>query len=339
MLIRNIKKILLLLLIVVVFSAFYLIFYNVLSYGRVFAHESASDNAVDYVYNLLPILILTLSNIFIVFKLWRNTVVEKSLPIKVIVDFIVSFFALYAINKLYIIVATAFGLNARVGWAGTILCNMLLLMGVEMVYYIKRSREALKREEMAKREALQYQYDALKAQINPHFLFNALNMQVSLISLDAERAIEYTSELSNVYRYILTIQNKALIPLNEELDFLNSYISILKARYSNNFNVDIRYECDISRKYIIPYTTQLLVENVTKHNIISPRHPMIISITISEDYLVVSNPITSKENTTSSGIGLLYIKQQLQGEGKEVAIENDGKTFTAKIPYLCKSDI
>lgn len=331
---RPVRQVLLLLLIVGCFSAFYLGFYNLLSTGRVLPKTVPFANLVDYLYNLIPILVLTLCNLLIVFRLWNGTRIEKHLPVKVIADFVVAFAVLYLVDKLYVVLALRWHFNPRVDYVGSILCDLLLLMGIEIVYYIRRSREALRKAEYAKREALQYRYDALKAQVNPHFLFNALNMQVALISLDPERAIEYTSELSQVYRYILSIQNKSRISLAEELEFLRSYIAILEMRYNNSFHVEVCNAEHLTDKYIVPNTLQLLIENVTKHNVVSAKYPMTVTIRVGDDRITVSNPIRLKETATSSGIGLRYIAQQYRLQGKAFATENDGVTFTALIPCL-----
>lgn len=328
------KQALILLAVVTVFSLFYLVMYNVLSSGAFFPRPTFYRNLLDYIYNFIPILALTVSNYFIIFRLWNNTVIEKHLPVKIIADFIVGFAVLLIVNMLYIAIAKALHLNPRVGWPGTVLCNTLLILGIEVAYYIKRSKEAIQKAEYAKREALQYQYDSLKAQVNPHFLFNSLNIQLSLILSDQKRAYQYTIALSNIYRYILSIQNKSRVLLSEELDFLRAYVSILEMRYSHHFKVEFHGEENCNMQQIVPFTMQLLIENVTKHNVISKEHPMEVRIDIGENSVVVSNPIKPKYSESAGGIGHKYIAQQYRSQGKAFRIINDGNTFTAIIPYL-----
>lgn len=329
------RKILLSIVILLVYCIFLLVFYHFMR-GNVFPYGSFSSGLKIYLANLIPTSILTLLNIFIIFRLVENSPLTKYLPLKITADFVVSILSMYLFIWIFESVNRLWRPEIKVDAAGVLLHNVLIIMTLEIVYYVRRSREAVKKAEYAKREALQYQYDALKAQVNPHFLFNSLNILLSLMSIDMNKATDFTIALSHIYRYVLSIQNKTSVLLSEELKFLNSYVSILEIRYNQSFRIDIENEGDTGDKHIVPFTMQLLVENVTKHNVISSKSPMHVSVRVCGDCVTVSNHIKEIKESSghSSGIGLKYIAEQYRINGKEFRFENDGKTFTAIVPYL-----
>ena len=219
--------------------------------------------------------------------------------------------------------------------AGILVYYITTFLVAEMIYYIRHSREALRKAEYAKREVLQYKYDALRAHVNPHFLFNSLNVLVAIIDTDPPRASEFTIALSRMYRYVLAMQSKTTVQLSEELEFLGSYIHILKIKYGESFRIEINDTGNLDKKSVIPFTLQLLVENITKHNIITEKYPMQAVIEIGDDIMTVSNPVKRKKNATRHlGIGLRYLSSQYLANGKVFDAEDDGERFTAKIPFL-----
>lgn len=328
------KKIIWFFAIVIAYNIIFLFFYNLLKSDTPIPYKSFREGIVSFAYNIIPILLIIIFNSLIVFRLFLNVPLKRKLPVKILFDAASSFLILFLVNKAFLITGGIFKPNIKVDWVGTILCNILIFMIIELLFYLISSRSLLEKAEYARREAIQYQYDALKAQVNPHFLFNSLNILYSLVSIDTKKSKEFILSLSQMYRYIMSQQNRHVIPLSEEIEFLHSYISVLEMRYHKQFRVVIEGEKFVGNKEIIPYTLQLLIENVTKHNVISTRHPMTVSITIEERYVTVSNPIKLKETDSSSGIGLKYIAEQYKLHDKCFGVENDGLTFTAKIPYL-----
>lgn len=304
--------------------------------GDVFPYDGLKAGLKIYLINLIPTAILTMVDIFIIFTILEKTFVAKYLPFKIASDFIVCILVMYLFIWIFEVANRPFKPEISVDSAGVLLHNVLIIMTLEIVYYVKRSREAVKKAEYAKREAIQYQYDALKSQVNPHFLFNSLNILLSLIATDTKRANNFTMALSHIYRYVLSIQNKNVVLLSSELEFLRSYVSILEIRYNRSFRVEIIRESEKEDIYIVPFTLQLLIENVTKHNVISSKNRMSVEVKVCDSYVSVSNPINAREgdDVIPSGIGLKYIAQQYLMHGKEFGIENDGKTFLAVIPYL-----
>lgn len=137
-----------------------------------------------------------------------------------------------------------------------------------------------------------------------------------------------------MYRYILSHQNMETICLSEELGFVRSYVEILEMRYHEQFSVDITCDPGMESRKIIPYTLQLLIENVTKHNVISTRHPMKVTIRAGAEGVTVTNPVRIRKSDTSTGIGLKYIASHYKLYNKDFEYGSDGRCFTAKVPYL-----
>ncbi len=184
-------------------------------------------------------------------------------------------------------------------------------------------------------ENMKTRFAALKNQVDPHFLFNSLNTLNSLIKINTEKAQEYVQQLSYVFRY--TLQNKETITLSEELKFTQSYCSLMQIRYGES----LRFIHQIDAKYydyaIIPLSLQILVENAIKHNVVSNKQPLSITISTSEDlYISVSNPIQLKKiPETGERIGLdnLAERYRLMWQ-KEICVYETEGVFEVKIPLI-----
>lgn len=303
-------------------------FYNAVRYDNVLPYADLSDMASATVHNFLPVLAVFLFNLFIVFRLVRI----KDLKAKICVDVVLSIFSAFLVNWLYLLIIGAFR-KVGIDWMGTILNDIIVLMGVEIIYYFTRLSKAHKETEEARLQAIQYKYDALKSQINPHFLFNSLNLLYSLVSIDTVRSKRFIRELSRMYRYIMAQQNRERVSVAEELDFLASYVSVLEMRYNNKFSVAFNGQPDKER-HLIPFTMQLLIENVTKHNAITAKSPMTVTIDISDSEISISNPIYPKESESVSHIGLRYLTQLYAAQGRLFSVERSSSRFIAHVPYL-----
>ena len=189
------------------------------------------------------------------------------------------------------------------------------------------------------KENLQSQFEMLKQQVNPHFLFNSLNVLTSLIKVDPDLAEVFTERLSKVYRYVLENKEKDLITLGTELEFIKSYSFLLDIRFSGKLFVEI----DIDEKYlenlVVPMVLQLLVENAVKHNTFSKKNPLKISLTVDNDNFltVVNNLQNRKTQMVSTGVGLVNISKRyaLLTDAQPV-FDITGDYFTARIPLIAK---
>lgn len=319
---------------VAVYCLLFLVFYNYLVRGDFELYDSFWQTVRGLLRNFIPTLIVAFSNVLIVFSRPAKSFSTVKIVWKILYDIVLSFIILLVINYISLLIMRLSNPDVIIEWLGTVLNNILILLILEVLYYIISSRESLKREELVRREAIQYQYDALKAQVNPHFLFNSLNILYSLVSVDTKKSKEFILSLAQMYRYILSHQNMETICLSEELGFVRSYVEILEMRYHEQFSVDITCDPGMESRKIIPYTLQLLIENVTKHNVISTRHPMKVTIRAGADGVTVTNPVRIRKSDTSTGIGLKYIASHYKLYNKDFEYGSDSGFFTAKIPYL-----
>jgi two-component system LytT family sensor kinase len=199
----------------------------------------------------------------------------------------------------------------------------------------ERYRKSLAEVEKFRKENAEYQFEMLKLQLNPHFLFNSLNTLSSLVYEDASKASEFIRRLSDVYRYVLDNRTKELVTLKEEMDFINAFAFLQGLRFQGM--IDFRFEISensFSRK-IAPMTLQLLVENAIKHNIASSKQPLTITILSREDDLIVTNNLQPKAEHGGTGVGLKNITSRygfLTARQIEIRRENDN--FKVVIPLI-----
>ena len=190
-----------------------------------------------------------------------------------------------------------------------------------------------------KNEINKYKYFALKNQVNPHFLFNSLNALSSLMYKDVEKADEFTYKLSNIYRYVLQVENSEITPINEELNFIKDYLFLHQIRFSNQlkFSIDI----ESTKDYVIPMALQFVVENAIKHNVIDENNELKITISQEGDFIKISNNKTVKVKTeNSNGIGLKNIARQYKYLSKhEIKIIDTDNYFEIYLPILKTDDI
>jgi PAS domain S-box-containing protein len=187
------------------------------------------------------------------------------------------------------------------------------------------------------KENLQSQFEVLKQQVNPHFLFNSLNVLTSLIKVDPDLAEVFTERLSIVYRNVLENKDKDLVSLGSEMDFIKAYVFLLDIRFTNKVFVNINVDEKDFDSYVVPLALQLLIENAIKHNTFSKMNPLIIELFVDENkYLNVINNLQSrKTQMMSTGIGLVNISKRysLLSE-RQPAFEVTGTHFIARIPLI-----
>ena len=208
--------------------------------------------------------------------------------------------------------------------------------GFMIQWKISVKKESTKQEIVAKTETAKF--ESLKNQLDPHFLFNSLNVLTSLISENPLQAEKFTTKLSKVYRYVLEQRNKDLVPIEEELNFAKTYMQLLGMRFEDavKFNIpDIVSDSDLK---IVPLSLQLLLENAVKHNVVSSYRPLTISIYEEDNYLIIENNVNPKEAIgKSTKVGLQNIADRYGLiTHKGVKIENNNKTFKVSLPLLYK---
>jgi LytS/YehU family sensor histidine kinase len=207
----------------------------------------------------------------------------------------------------------------------------------EADYSLHQWRESQALKQQMEQLTLQQEFEALKGQVNPHFLFNCMNTLSSLIHEDRKQAEVFLNELSKVYRYLLRNNEDGLSTLEKEIRFIESYFRLLKTRHGEA----VRLQIDVDKKYesyLLPsLSLQLLVENVVKHNMLSKNKPLQIDIfTTSGNKLVVSNNMQLRiQHVPSNGVGLENIRskyQLLKQPGFQVL--DQGNTFSVVLPLM-----
>ena len=198
-----------------------------------------------------------------------------------------------------------------------------------------RYRKSLAEIEKFRKENAEYQFEMLKLQLNPHFLFNSLNTLSSLVHEDQAKSAEFIRRLSDVYRYVLENRNKEIVTLREEMDFIRSFTFLQGLRFQGmiDFRFDIS-ESLLDRK-IAPMTLQLLVENAVKHNVASRKMPLWIAISTKEEEIIITNNIQPKEEQAGMGVGLKNIMSRYDFlTGRKVQIHHDDHQFSVVIPLI-----
>lgn len=181
-------------------------------------------------------------------------------------------------------------------------------------------------------------FESLKNQIDPHFLFNSLNVLSSLIEENPDNAQRFTTSLSKIYRYVLEQKDKELVSVEDELSFAKTYMNLLKMRFENSLFYELPTTNINPDAKVVPLSLQLLLENTVKHNIVSEQKPLHIRIFIDGDYLAIQNDFQKKEVLQDrQGVGLQNIVNRYGIiTNRKVLIEQNEKTFTVKIPILTK---
>ncbi|MBB3699722.1 histidine kinase [Flammeovirga yaeyamensis] len=193
--------------------------------------------------------------------------------------------------------------------------NILFVVAIEAIEVINERNELELNLERMEKAQLQTKYSALKNQLDNHFLFNNLSVLSSLIYEDIEKSDQFIQEFAKVYRYVLTISEDVLVPVEQELDFIDAYLFLLKIRFEEGLIIKNELDNDIPEKLIPPLSLQVLIENAIKHNQISKRNPLEIRVYQENDQIIVSNNYQLRDakeiESTHTGLKNLTEKYKL----------------------------
>jgi two-component system LytT family sensor kinase len=238
-----------------------------------------------------------------------------------------------------------YSLSATDLWNGILVgfaVNLVFSTLWEAMYIMDKTRESIAEKELLSQMSLQQEFDVLKSQVNPHFLFNCFNTLSSLINEDAKKAEVFLDELSKVYRYLLRNNETGLSTLQNELKFIESYSRLLKTRHGEAVQIQVesnsRYD-----NYLLPsLSLQMLVENAVKHNVLSKNKPLIIDIFLmAGNKLMVNNNLqlrTKKGPSNRIGLDNIRTKYKLLGQNG-FHVMQDAKNFTVVLPLIWNSHI
>lgn len=216
--------------------------------------------------------------------------------------------------------------------------SFVVLLGIHALYFYKAYNENKVKEQKIIAGTASAKFESLKNQIDPHFLFNSLNVLSSLIEENPDNAQWFTISLSKIYRYVLEQKDKELVSVEEELAFAKTYMDLLKMRFENSLFYEMPTSFINPEAKVVPLSLQLLLENTVKHNVVSEQRPLHIRIYVEGDYLAVQNDYQKKEVLQDrQGVGLQNIVNRYGIiTNRKVLIAQNEKTFTVKIPILTK---
>jgi two-component system, LytTR family, sensor kinase len=225
---------------------------------------------------------------------------------------------------------------AAVTWPLYAMLTVGVNLGFFTVYFIGRWKDSIIEAERLEKEKSQVQFDNLKNQLNPHFLFNALTSLNSLIFENQQLASAFLQQLSKVYRYVLQNKHKNFVLLSTELDFIAHYVMLLETRFQGALKINFKVSDDAKEKAIVPVTLQILIENAIKHNIVDKDKPLTIDVLTMGDYLIVSNNLQVRKTVEASnkqGLDNLRSLYKFLTDNP-VLIEPTADRFYVKIPLI-----
>ncbi|MCI4443836.1 MAG: histidine kinase [Lentimicrobium sp.] len=301
-----------------------------------------------FLYTMLYSFALHISNTFLFITLDKFFINERFSKRRIFIGFVSSFFlSLFVIFLLRLFISiliekqslSVFVANESASdYIVASVFTFVVLLIVHFIYIYKGYQENKVKEQKIIAGTANAKFESLKNQIDPHFLFNSLNVLSSLIEENPENAQRFTTSLSKIYRYVLEQKDKELVSVEEELAFAKTYMNLLKMRFENSLFYELPTTILNPEAKVVPLSLQLLLENTVKHNVVSEQRPLHIIIFIEGDYLVIQNDYQKKEVLQDrKGVGLQNIINRYGIiTNRKVLIEQNEQTFTVKIPILTK---
>ena len=310
---------------------------------------------VNFGYTMLYSLSLYFANATIFIYLDKVFKSDRFIPKRIVIGFIASFLVSIVVIFLLRIFEdvlvegssfSAFLNNEEMSnYLVAIIVTFFVTLAFHAFYFYKAYTENKVKEQKVIAGTASAQFESLKNQIDPHFLFNSLNVLSSLIEENPDNAQRFTTSLSKIYRYVLEQKDKELVPVEEELAFAKTYMNLLKMRFENCITYELPTDEDwiasslsMTEAKVVPLSLQLLLENTIKHNVVSETKPLHIKIYFENSYLIVENNLQKKEILQErKGVGLQNIvnRYALISERK-VLVEETQTEFKVKIPILTK---
>ena len=313
-----------------------------------FDFKSVNEFLIDFGFYQLYSFVLGYSNMaffdYMERRSWKKGDTIKRIIVGIIGATIITLIGLFLLRAftsviLYDVPFDRFILNETwKGYSFGLWITLTIISVFHVIYFYNRYQKNKIKEQKVIAGAASAKFDALKNQLDPHFLFNSLNVLTSLIEENPKNAQKFTTSLSKVYRYVLEQKNKDLITVDEELDFARTYMSLLKMRFEDSIVFEIPDSASDPESKVVPLSLQLLLENAVKHNMVTSSKPLHIKIYESEGMLVVENNLQPKQIVKkSSGVGLENIKQRYNLlSNKNVSINQQANSFAVAIPMLTK---
>ncbi|CAM3477117.1 2TM domain-containing protein [Zobellia roscoffensis] len=329
-----------------------LVFFGFISYSY-FLNEQHfeliyEDIWREYFTNIVFSILLYFVNMswlyFLLKKFQRNIYTFKRMALAILGNVVVTCLGVFVAISVVLVALYNVPIEETLAYHTTInyVRSILISLGVSLVfyaifYYRYRQENKVKEQKIIANTA-SAKFDALKNQLDPHFLFNSLNVLSSLIEEDPYQAQKFTSSLSKVYRYVLEQKSKDLIGLDEELQFAKTYVRLLTMRFENSLVFDIPEAALNPESKIVPLSLQLLLENAVKHNVVASGKPLHLKVYEEAGELVVVNNLQEKQVVKkSSGVGLRNIRERYALlTDRRVQIDKTASEFVVRLPILLK---
>lgn len=319
---------------------------NLLSNG--FDYDTINDFFVDFGFYQLYAFLLGYSNYFYFAYLerfnWKKEDGLKRVLIGIVGSVVITMMGLLILNGIQYVIYRGLSLSDFIkaqrwdNYSFGLWITLTIVITFHFVYFYNRYQQKKIKEQKVIANTASAQFESLKNQIDPHFLFNSLNVLTSLIEENPDNAQRFTVSLSKIYRYVLEQKDKELVTVSEELEFAKTYMNLLKMRFENSINFEIPEHFDNADAKVVPLSLQLLLENTIKHNTVSELKPLHIIVTVEGNYLAVQNNLQKKEVLqTRKGVGLQNIVNRYDILTKRnVLIDESEAFFKVKIPILTK---
>ena len=309
------------------------------------AEQRREPHLINLLWLLSCLYFMWFGNTLLTWFLDTKLTWEKNIKSRFVTQLVISlFYSLLIINLSYLIFKSYFTDTPPI-LSQVITLNfygILVVLPVFAFYFgfhfVKAWQNSKIESEKYQKESVKSQLESLKNHLDPHFLFNNLNILSSLIDKDTEGSKEYLNKFAEVYRFMLRSNSSELVSLSKELEFAEAYLHLLKTRFSHNFNVDFQIPKKNSNHHLPPLTIQMLLENCVKHNIVSKDKPLNIQVKCEGDgTLSVSNTLQKKKiaNNHKSGSGLDNIMTRYKYfTNKPVEIIETSESFKVKVPLI-----
>ncbi|WP_104734168.1 2TM domain-containing protein [Hanstruepera ponticola] len=319
---------------------------NFLSDG--FNFDDAKDFLINFVFYQLYAFVLGYSNMyyftFLESRNWKKNESIKRIAIGLfgsVVITLIGLFFLRMLTSLYYYNNSFDQFLNNESWKPYqfgLWITLSIVVVFHVIYFYNKYQQNKIKEQKVIAGTASAKFDALKNQLDPHFLFNSLNVLTSLIDENPDNAQRFTTSLSKVYRYVLEQKNKDLVSVDEELNFARTYMMLLKMRFEDSIVFEIPDKASNPESKVVPLSLQLLLENAVKHNTVTSSKPLHIKIYEDEGDLIVENNFQPKQIIKkSSGVGLSNIMQRYQLlTNRKVNINQQANRFAVAIPMLTK---
>ena len=313
-----------------------------------FKFDSINEFLIEFAFYQLYAFVLGYSNMAFFDYLerfnWKKNIGAKRIVIGILGSVIITLIGLFFLRYITVMFYSNWSFSKFVAneqlsdYTFGLWITLIIVFVFHAIYFYNRYQQKKIKEQKVIAGTASAKFDALKNQLDPHFLFNSLNVLTSLIDENPDSAQKFTTALSKVYRYVLEQKNKELITVDEELEFAKTYMSLLKMRFEDSIVFEIPERASNPEAKVVPLSLQLLLENAVKHNMVTTSKPLHIKIYESNDSLVVENNLQPKQIVKkSSGVGLDNIRQRYNLlTDKKVNINQQADRFAVAIPMLTK---